>query len=573
MGIIYLARDCYLQRDVALKLLNLSYVSDSTVRTRFFREAELAAGLNHPNIVPIYGFSENPPCIAMQHLTGGSLRDRLHRSGRLSQKETLEIAFQTASALAEAHRHGIIHRDIKPENILFDALDHVKVVDFGIARAKTDLHLTLTGQIIGTCQYMSPEQSSADADVTGPSSDVYSMGVMLYEMVTGYLPSTAKRQSAGKRPVAPVQCGARITGAFESIIMRCLKPDPGQRYEDASELLDVLNMQMQPSVRQPLHATVRNEKKKAGKRHTVRRIAITAGIVISGLFLFLWGNDALTLKNQHPSSKIHITLHSTPEGATLYLNGKPGGTTPYDGVIPPGDCHVALYREGYADTAFTISVPDPGNTITCKLQPLPRNRSSVISSSSVENTPARRIPVIQRSGQVHAADCIRIATVPSGARLTVADSLSAITPYTYGPALAGDVPMTIRLPGYRPLDTVIEYRTGRKNLLFYLVPDEKTAAGETGEGIDFTRTVLQHASSLRTLYEERIHEIPDMKGKVTVEFTINGGGEVEKCSIVKSTIDDAVFLGSVTDNCRTWNFGKTGRKQPAAITYTFPFEP
>src|SRR3712207_2039152 len=187
MANVYLAEDEDLGRRVAIKILNDRYATDDSFNERFRREAKSAAALSHPNIVSIYdrGDAEGRPYIAMEVIEGRSLKELIVASGSLPIAQAIEYAKQILNALRFAHRNGIIHRDIKPHNILLGAEDRLKVTDFGIARAGAS-QMTEVGSIMGTAQYLSPEQARG-APVTA-ASDLYSAGIVLYEMLTGKTP-------------------------------------------------------------------------------------------------------------------------------------------------------------------------------------------------------------------------------------------------------------------------------------------------------------------------------------------------------------------------------------------------
>ena len=248
MSEVYLAHDAVLDRDVALKVLNWRYADDNEVVERFQSEARSAAALCHPNIVSIYdrGKTEDGTYyIVMEYLTGGTLKERLSREGPLPPGTAAVAAIQVAEALKEAHHNGVVHRDVKPQNILITESGDVKVADFGIARAASSATLTRTGVVLGSVHYMSPEQAvGATAD---PRSDLYSLGVVLYEMLTGELPydgenliSVAMKHVEGcLRP--PRKVDPSIPEGMNAVTVRLLAKDPEERYPDAAGLLEDLD--------------------------------------------------------------------------------------------------------------------------------------------------------------------------------------------------------------------------------------------------------------------------------------------------------------------------------------------
>src|SRR5438034_9813515 len=184
MANVYLAEDQELGRRVAIKILNDRHANDDQFVERFRREAKNAAGLSHPNVVSIYdrGEAEGTYYIAMEYLDGRSLKELIVSRGPAPIPVAIDYARQILAALRFAHRNGIIHRDIKPHNVIVDHEGRIKVADFGIARAGTTSQMTEAGSIIGTAQYLSPEQArGAPVD---ESSDLYSTGIVLYELVT-----------------------------------------------------------------------------------------------------------------------------------------------------------------------------------------------------------------------------------------------------------------------------------------------------------------------------------------------------------------------------------------------------
>ena len=247
MAIVYLARDPYIKRQVAVKVLPRQFTFDPQFRTRFQREAEVIATLEHPSIVPVYDFGEHEdqPFIVMRYMSGGSLADILSK-GPMPIPEIAALFQRVGAAVDYAHSLGVIHRDIKPGNILFDAQGGIFLSDFGIAKiAEATAAFTGTGGIVGTPAYMSPEQALGEKNLDG-RCDIYSLGVVLFEALSGGLPFKADTPMGVaiahiQQPV-PSLLDRRpdLPPAFESIIHKALDKDPAKRYQTASELTQAI---------------------------------------------------------------------------------------------------------------------------------------------------------------------------------------------------------------------------------------------------------------------------------------------------------------------------------------------
>ncbi|MDP3012750.1 MAG: Stk1 family PASTA domain-containing Ser/Thr kinase [Candidatus Subteraquimicrobiales bacterium] len=241
MADVYKAEDAVLNRTVAVKVLHSQFAQEENFVARFRREAQAAAGLNHPNIVNIYdwGSEEDTYYIVMEYLAGRNLKEIIQERGPLPVEVAIDIASRVLSALHYAHKHEIIHRDIKPHNIIITADGDIKVTDFGIARA-ISATTTQTGSILGTAQYISPEQ--AKGELATVSSDVYSLGAVLYEMLVGRPPfegdspvSIALKQ-VHEAPMAPRAINPEIPETLERIVLKGLAKHPSDRYETAEEM-------------------------------------------------------------------------------------------------------------------------------------------------------------------------------------------------------------------------------------------------------------------------------------------------------------------------------------------------
>lgn len=246
MAIVYKAKDLLLNRVVTIKVLREQFASDEDFVRRFRREAQSAASLSHPNIVSIYdvGKDGDTEYIVMEYVEGQNLKELIRNYAPLSSEQSINLAMQIAQAIRHAHEHNIIHRDIKPHNILVTADGRLKVTDFGIARAVSAATMTHTGDIVGSVHYLSPEQ--AKGVPTNEQSDLYSLGIILYELLTGKVPYDGETPIAialkhlQEQPVPPSKLNPRISQELENVILRAIAKSPEQRYKTAVEMLEDL---------------------------------------------------------------------------------------------------------------------------------------------------------------------------------------------------------------------------------------------------------------------------------------------------------------------------------------------
>ncbi len=248
MSEVHLARDLRLHRDVAVKVLRADLARNPSFYLRFRREAQNAAALNHPAIVAVYdtGEAATPsgplPYIVMEYVDGVTLRDIVHNDGPMPPRRALEVIADACQALNFSHQHGIIHRDVKPANIMISDAGAVKVMDFGIARALADTgnRVTQTAAVIGTAQYLSPEQARGES--VDARSDVYSLGCVLYEMLTGEAPFVGDSpvavayQHVREDPIPPSQKRAGISAELDAVVLKALTKNPDNRYQSAAEM-------------------------------------------------------------------------------------------------------------------------------------------------------------------------------------------------------------------------------------------------------------------------------------------------------------------------------------------------
>ena len=254
MGVVYHGHDPLLNRPVAIKILSQQLVQNPEAKERFIREAQAAARLNHPNITAIYDINEHEGIyyLVFEFINGQAL-DKLLKAqqGRAMEIiEALELFIPMSQALNYAHEHGIVHRDVKPANVMLTDKKEIKVSDFGIAFVEMSQTLTQPGQVVGTVFYFSPEQ--ARGEKVDRRADIYSLGIVLYEMVTGRVPFVADNLPAViqkhlvEEPVSPLKYNRSIPEKIEQAILKCLKKDVNERFQNISDLIKALQVEEAP---------------------------------------------------------------------------------------------------------------------------------------------------------------------------------------------------------------------------------------------------------------------------------------------------------------------------------------
>jgi eukaryotic-like serine/threonine-protein kinase len=366
MGEVYRATDAVLGRAVAVKLLGERYSRDDAVRGRFTREALAAARLSgEPNIVTVFDVGEHAgrPFIVMEYLGGGSLEERIQKDGAQEVGESLEWLEQAAAALDAAHRHGVVHRDVKPANLMLDRNGAVHVADFGIASAAGTDSLTMTGTVLGTAGYLSPEQ--AQGERATPASDRYSLAVVAFELMSGRRPfeSGSITAEAAAHVNAPVPSIAELCEGLptelDAVFRRALAKDPARRFETAWEFVGALHAALaeaagatrsfQPTAptSPPLSVLTPVSRRRPRRSPWPVLVALLALATVGGAIA------AIVLSNGDHKSKASPPLK--PKTVTVT---RPGSTGPATGTTqapppPPATASSSLSGSALNDAGFT----------------------------------------------------------------------------------------------------------------------------------------------------------------------------------------------------------------------------
>jgi eukaryotic-like serine/threonine-protein kinase len=357
MGVVFNAHDPKIDRLVALKALRPDYVNDEYFVQRFFKEAVAIGRLSHPNIVIVYdvGQDQGTIYIAMEFLMGKPLSD-IAKEGKIPLQQVTEIGIQVAEALDYAHRKGVVHRDIKPANIILTEDNQAKITDFGIAHVEdpTATLQTQAGEILGTPVYMSPEQ------VLGHSldgrSDLYSLGVILYELATGQRPfkgrnmATIFRAVSQDKPDPPQIVDPDIPKGFSDLILKSLEKDPVKRFQTGKEMAEALRACHDDDQCAPVPSPSTGQKKKIAVRSLISIFCLLL-LFAGGKFLF----DFVTAPDPPPPQAV-LDIKSDPQDAQVFINGETKGRTPLEVKLPLGKHEVRMQMPQYFDWQAQIEL-------------------------------------------------------------------------------------------------------------------------------------------------------------------------------------------------------------------------
>ena len=390
MGIVYLAHDPKIGRNLALKVLRKERMENQSFVNRFLKEARAIGKLSHPNIVSIYDVVQENDTIflAMEYLRGKSL-DLVIKEMKLSIEQIIKIGTQIADALDCAHQQGIVHRDIKPSNIILDTDGNVKITDFGIAHMDDPAATqhTQDDKVFGTPSYMSPEQILGKT-VTG-ASDLYSLGVVLYEMGTNVRPFAGSNLHATlmsithDKPLQPSEVNPALPLPFSDLIMKSIEKDPGRRFRDGKEIKKAFDYCLRYNM--PSESTVKDydpdnqytmQLSPESNGTPIKKIAVYSSIMLVcllGIFYYLLiaktkKTDAIYEKQQtvsmvQPEKKrskqaqlSKLNVNSEPSGAVVYINNENKGITPISIDLAPGKYEAGVRLNGYFEWDAQIEV-------------------------------------------------------------------------------------------------------------------------------------------------------------------------------------------------------------------------
>jgi eukaryotic-like serine/threonine-protein kinase len=362
MGVVYQAEDPNLDLIVALKVLRQDRLTNDPFVRRFVSEAKALGRLDHPNIVRVFNVDQDGETvyIAMEFIEGESLVT-LMKKEPFTPAAIAEFGATIAEALHSAHRSGIVHRDVKPSNILFKADGRAKITDFGIAHIDDPAmaEQTQAGEILGTPAYMSPEQVLS-RPVDG-RSDIFSLGIILYELATGTRPFGGEGMNAIfaaiTRDEAPeVMIRNRdIPKALSDVIMRCLRKEPAKRYGDCLELAAALRDSMGEKIRRYNEAEIPNEK--GGRRAFLPAMVIAGALCVAGgAYYFFTGSATAPKQSVEATSQSLLNVESSPAGAQVFVDGSLKGTAPARITLPTGKHEVRLSMPNYFEWEAQVDI-------------------------------------------------------------------------------------------------------------------------------------------------------------------------------------------------------------------------
>jgi serine/threonine protein kinase len=398
MSTVYEVHDNTVDEKIALKVLKLDVTSDTSTTERFRNEVIIASKISHPNVCRMYDFKQEAGLsyITMEYVSGEDLKSKINHDGQISIKKTIDIAKQICEGLSAAHRLGIVHRDLKPQNIMISGHGEVRIMDFGLARSIEAKGITDTGMLIGTPEYMSSEQATGrDAD---HRADIYSLGVILFEMLTGTLPFEGETAASlvlkhkTEPPPNPKVMNRNIPEELNALILKCLEKSRKDRFQDVEEVLAELNKieeQHQAPKKRPL--SIKAAAKISGTR--MPSYAVTMGIILGIMILivgFLLIRNMILAKNDESlksaTQKGTLRIYSEPRGAKVFVDDDevPRGLTPFEIELAAGSHKIRLERSGHQGEVERVVI-NPNRSVEIKFILNPVYELKITSNPSEAN--------------------------------------------------------------------------------------------------------------------------------------------------------------------------------------------
>jgi len=442
MGEVYLAEDTKLPRKVALKFLAQAYADFPEFKARFKREAEAAAAIRHPNIIVIHEIGEfaNRPYFVMEYIEGESLGELIARK-ELQVHEVIDILIQFCEGLKKAHQQGVIHRDVKPSNILIDHDGLVKIVDFGLAKLRDGSKITEEGARMGTIPYMSPEQDLGQE--LDQRSDIFSLGVVLYELITRRLPFQGAPEAISyarlhlePEPLARYKRG--VSEGLQRILDKALDKDRDTRYQNVESILADLKKERKlfsslPSSTVSMPPVTPPKPETRRRRKLLPALSAVVVILLAGLAAYLYFGQKPPVNKPVLPEKAPVSISSNPAGATVFRNGDSIGVTPLNISAMDGETIKLRIRKSnyYAIDTTIVARTGQDSTFSFSLIKLP--------APSISSIP----PKISRVG------VLEITSSPAGAAIRLDGREAGLTPKTIRDLDAGIHQISLRKKGYK----------------------------------------------------------------------------------------------------------------------------
>jgi len=491
MGRVYKAVDIEIDEKIAIKVLNPEISRDANTIERFRNELKVARRIRHKNVCQMFDLekSDGMYFITMEYVSGEDLKNTINRLGQLSEGKSLIIAKQICKGLAEAHHLGIVHRDLKPQNIMIDRAGDVRLMDFGIARSQMSAGLTETGAMIGTPEYMSPEQAVGE-DVDH-RSDIYSLGIILFELVTGKTPfkgetavSVALKHKTEKPP-DPRKLNEHVSYKLGDVILKCLEKDRNKRYESIQDILAELvsieeGMSTTDKVMPDKPESIETKPKKRFPSYALPGFVALLLLGIVGIWLLLPKGGS----GPAVPSEVTLSIASEPAGAGVYLGDEMLGQTPLEEKVESGTYSLKLFKEGYHPIEENIELKKdldrtfslvPTEELSADLASEDPEASDPDAPDTEEGDPEATVDPADQDTEIPViADVgtLEITSIPDGAEVFIDEEKKGTTPLNLELAV-GTHALSLVHPNYEQKQENIRIETGQTLAKEYLL-DQKT---------------------------------------------------------------------------------------------------